>query len=144
MVCAPALLDEVEKFIDSVTICPNQLGQLAALWGMQNLGDWLAGERAEILARRATIQDGFPPLADKGWQLLGLGAYFAYVAHPYSIASDVLAKRLVHEAGILLLPATMFVAPGDPSGAQQLRIAFANLDRAGIAQFFNRLHELAI
>ncbi|MDX5402284.1 MAG: aminotransferase, partial [Rhodobacterales bacterium] len=37
MLSSPARLAEVEKFLDTVTICPNQLGQIAALWGMQNL-----------------------------------------------------------------------------------------------------------
>ena len=41
MVASPALLAEAEKFLDTVTICPNQLGQHAALWGMQNLSQWL-------------------------------------------------------------------------------------------------------
>ena len=55
VVASPARLFQIEKFLDSVAICPNQLGQIAALWGMQNLGQWLAGERAEILARRAAM-----------------------------------------------------------------------------------------
>ena len=142
LVTNPALLGEVEKFLDTVTICPNQIAQHAALWGMRNLGDWLAGERLEILDRRAAIKQGFPVLADKGWSLMGLGAYFAYVQHPYDMGSDVLARRLVREAGILLLPATMFMPPNDTSGARQLRIAFANLDRSGIGTMFERLSAL--
>ncbi|GHF53315.1 aminotransferase [Seohaeicola zhoushanensis] len=144
MIASVEMIGEVEKFIDSVTICPNQIGQHAALWGMRNLGQWLAGERAEILDRRAAIEEGFPVLAAKGWKLLGLGAYFAYVEHPYAIGSDALARQLVREAGVLLLPATMFVPEGDPAGERQLRIAFANLDRAGIGLMFERLAALAI
>ncbi len=144
LVTSREMLSEVEKFLDTVTICPNQIGQHAALWGMQNLGDWLAGERAEILERRAAIEQGFSVLAEKGWKLLGLGAYFAYVQHPYDISSDVLARRLVSEAGILLLPATMFMPTTDTTGAGQLRIAFANLDRAGIGTLFERLQDLTV
>ena len=143
LIASTDLLQEVEKFIDSVTICPNQIGQHAALWGMRNLGQWLAGERDEILDRRAAITEGFPRLAAKGWKLLGLGAYFAYVEHPFAIGSDELARRLVSEAGVLLLPATMFVPEGDPAGQRQLRIAFANLDRAGIGTMFDRLEPLS-
>lgn len=144
IIASKALLDEVEKFIDSVTICPNQIGQHAALWGMQNLGQWLAGERAEILDRRAAIEEGFPALAAEGWKLLGLGAYFAYVEHPFDMPSDTLAQALVKEAGVLLLPATMFVPEGDPTGQRHLRIAFANLDRAGIGTMFGRLTGLKL
>jgi aspartate/methionine/tyrosine aminotransferase len=144
MISSPALLAEAEKFLDTVTICPNQLGQRAALWGMQNLDDWLAGERLEILDRRAAIEDNFPKIAAKGWKLLGCGAYFAYLQHPFDMASDVLAQRLVKEAGILTLPGTMFMPDDVAGGAAQLRIAFANIDRDGIATLFDRLENLAL
>ncbi len=134
-------LNEVEKFLDTVTICPNQLGQRAALFGLQTLGPWLAGERAEILARKATIRRGMPAL--EGWQLLGAGAYFAYLQHPFKVSSDNLARNLVKQAGILLLPGTMFAPTLDAGGTgdaeKQLRIAFANADSAGLEQMFARL-----
>ncbi|MEX0349568.1 MAG: aminotransferase [Paracoccaceae bacterium] len=139
---SPALLAEIEKFLDTVAICPGQIGQYAALWGMQNLAQWLAGERHEILDRRAAITEQLPSVEARGWRLLGLGAYFAYFEHPFDIPSDELARRLVAEAGILLLPGTMFVPEGDPAGEKQLRIAFANLDRAGIEKLFDRLANL--
>ncbi len=135
-------LAEVEKFLDTVAICANQLGQRAALWGMRNLGQWLAGERAEILDRRAAIEEGFPRL--KGWRLLGCGAYFAYVEHPFDLPSDQLAQRLVREAGVLMLPGTMFQPEGSAEGKRQMRIAFANIDRAGIASLFDRLEAFTI
>ncbi|MCG7518178.1 aminotransferase [Ruegeria sp. Ofav3-42] len=138
-----ALLSEIEKFLDTVAICPGQIGQYAALWGMQNLSQWLAGERDEILDRRAAITELLPSLTDKGWRLLGLGAYFAYFEHPFDIPSDELARRLVPEAGILLLPGTMFMPENDPAGKRQVRIAFANLDRAGLGQLFERLQALS-
>ncbi len=137
------LLAEAEKFLDTVAICPGQIGQFAALWGMQNLSQWLAGERDEILDRRAVITEGMPQLEAKGWRLLGLGAYFAYLEHPFDLPSDELAQRLVPEAGILLLPGTMFMPDHDPAGKRQVRIAFANLDRAGIVQLFDRLQALS-
>ena len=139
MATSPARLAEVEKFLDTVAICPGQIGQHAALWGMQNLSQWLAGERDEILSRRATIEALFPKLQAQGWELLGLGGYFAYVTHPFEESSATLAPRLVKEAGILCLPGTMFCPEDDPTGATQLRIAFANLDAAGIAQLFERM-----
>jgi len=137
-----SLLAEMEKFLDTVAICPGQIGQFAARWGMQNLTQWLAGERAEILDRRAAISEGMPRLESKGWRLLGLGAYFAYLEHPFDMPSDELARRLVSEAGILLLPGTMFMPDHDPAGKRQVRIAFANLDRRGIEQLFDRLQAL--
>lgn len=139
MIASDARLAEVEKFLDTVTICPGQIGQHAALWGVQNLKQWLAGERDEILDRRAAITAGMPLLEAKGWTLLGLGAYFAYLAHPFTESSAALAPRMVRDCGVLCLPGTMFVPPSDVAGTRQLRIAFANLDATGIDVLFKRL-----
>ena len=144
IVAATDRMAQVEKWLDTVTICPNQLGQRAALWGMENLGDWLAGERSEILARRAAMTAGFGALSD--WTLLGCGAYFAYVAHPFAKPSDAVAKSLVQGAAVLMLPGTMFGPTRDMGGSGRaentLRIAFANADAAGIATLFDRLSGL--
>ena len=140
---SPSRLSEVEKFLDTVAICPNQLGQRAALWGMQNLDDWLASERLEILDRRAAIEEHFPMIAEKGWELMGCGAYFAYVKHPFDVPSDKLAPQLVKDASVLLLPGTMFRPSDDARGKQELRIAFANIDRSGVKELFKRLAAFA-
>lgn len=130
-------LAEVEKFLDTVTICPNQLGQRAALWGLRNLRQWLAGERAEILARRAAMTDGFAGLP--GWRLLGCGAYFAYAEHPFGDDAETIARALLQAQSVLTLPGTMFAPEGDAAARRQIRFAFANADRAGIAALFERL-----
>jgi aspartate/methionine/tyrosine aminotransferase len=109
---------------------------------MRNLAQWLAGERDEILARRAAITANMPRLAPQGWKLLGLGGYFAYMQHPFAQSAATLAPELVRSAGILCLPGTMFCPEGDATGERQLRIAFANLDAAGIGVLFDRLAEL--
>jgi aspartate/methionine/tyrosine aminotransferase len=140
VVASPERLFQIEKFLDTVAICPNQLGQIAALWGMQNLTQWLAGERAEILTRRSAMISGFAALPD--WKLLGCGAYFAYVEHPFAESSDALCQRLVREVGLLMLPGTMFQPEGSTEGARQIRIAFANVDASGIAETFRRLAEV--
>ena len=142
LVASRTILAEAEKFLDTVAICAPQLGQHAALWGMRNLAQWLAGERAEILDRRAAIEEGMGRLEAKGWRLHGVGAYFAWLEHPFEMPSDALAPALVREAGVLALPGTMFAPAGDESGARALRIAFANVDRAGIGTLFERLESL--
>lgn len=139
MITSADLLQEAEKFLDTVAICPNQIGQRAALWGMQNLGDWLARERGSILGRRAAIAENMPKLTPQGWRLLGLGAYFAYLEHPFDMGAEDLAQDLVAQAHILALPGTMFMPQGDADGQKQLRIAFANVTPAEIAQLFDRL-----
>ena len=144
VIASETRIAEIEKFLDTVSICPNQLGQKAALWGLQNLGEWLANERLEILTRRSLIEENFPRLAAKGWKLLGLGAYFAYLKHPFDISSDTLARHLVNDASVLTLPGTMFVTDMDQSGEGQLRIAFANIGAHQIDLLFNRLEKVIL
>jgi aspartate/methionine/tyrosine aminotransferase len=141
MIASQNRLEQVEKFLDTVTICPSQIGQRGALFGMQHLSQWLAGERAGILDRRSAISEGFATLP--GWKLLGAGAYFAYGEHPFAASAEQVAQKLVQEVGILMLPGTMFApainAGGDGRAERQMRIAFANVDRPGIARMFDRL-----
>ena len=144
VVASVARMAEIEKFLDTVSICANQLGQKAALWGMLNLGDWLAGERLEILARRQAIVDNFTQLKAKGWSLLGVGAYFAYLEHPFDMASNDVAQKLVEQVCVLALPGTMFVPEADESGKRQIRIAFANIDADGIVVLFDRLAHVTL
>ena len=134
---SPARLRQIEKFLDSTTICPAILGQRAALWGLAHLDTWLAGERAEVLARRDAIACGIATLP--GWQVKGCGAYFAYVEHPFAADSAAVARALVNGASLLVLPGTMFAPAGDAAGTRHLRIAFANADRAGIETVIARL-----
>ena len=144
LVASEERLAEVEKFLDTVSICPPQVGHIGALWGMQNLGDWLAGERIEILARRDAVTAGFQRLPE--WRVLGCGAYFAYVRHPFGQASDAVAKALVDCAHVLLLPGTMFGPLRNQGGSGQaeatLRIAFANADAAGLSDLVDRLAQI--
>ena len=136
MIASASLLAEVEKYIDSVTICANQLGQRAALFGLRNLGDWVASERLEILRRKAAVEAAFARI--EGSRILSVGAYFAFVEHGFDMPSDVLAERLVKEQSLLVLPATMFTPASDDVGNRCLRVAFANADLDGIAEFAQR------
>lgn len=145
IVADPARLAQVEKVLDTVAICAPQLGQRAALWGLRNLGGWVAGERAEVLRRREAARAVFAGL--DGWRVLGAGAYFAYVRHPFAAASDVVAQRLVGEASLLTLPGTMFgptrAEGGDGSAERELRVAFANATPERLAEMGRRLAAFA-
>ncbi len=146
LIAGPERLAAAEKFLDTVTICPGRLGQIAALAGLRGLGNWVAEERREILGRRSAVEAGFAEGVG-GWRLLSCGAYFAFVEHPFDMPSDAVAKALVETQSLLTLPGTMF-APrvedgGDGRAERVLRIAFANADAAGIAETLRRLRAFA-
>ncbi|MBB5221363.1 aspartate/methionine/tyrosine aminotransferase [Amaricoccus macauensis] len=137
MIASPDRLAEAEKILDTVTICPPQLGQKSALWGLRNLGDWLAAERLEILRRRDAAFAALSALP--GWRVLGCGAYFAYVEHPFDIPSSELCPKLVRDQSLLMLPGTMFAPDGDERAKRQLRLAFANVGVEGLGVLGERL-----
>ncbi|QUS35206.1 aminotransferase [Falsirhodobacter algicola] len=139
MIAGTRRMAEVEKYLDCVSISASQMGQIGALWGLRNLAPWVAGEREEILSRRQRMVEGLAAL--DGWDVMGCGAYFAYVRHASTTPSPDLCRRLVHEAGILMLPGTMFRPDG---GTDEMRIAFANIDAAGIDDLFTRLRAFAL
>ena len=135
LITGPQRLAEIEKFLDTVAISTGQLGQIAAEWGLRNLTGWVASERQEILGRADAMREATRDLP--GWKLLSAGAYFAWVEHPFDQGAEVIARHLVREAGVLMLPGTMFMPDGE--GRQAMRIAFANIDRQGIATLTARL-----
>ncbi|MNV87301.1 hypothetical protein D3C71_1814170 [compost metagenome] len=70
------------------------------------------------------------------WKLQAIGAYFAYIRHPFAdIDSQFVAEKLAKLAGVICLP-------GDYFGEGQenyLRFAFANADAGTIRQLEERL-----
>lgn len=139
IICSPKRMVGIEKFLDTVTICPSQVGQYAALWGLENLSEWVFEQRKKILDRQVFIQKSFDSLSNIGWEILGCGAYFAYVKHPFDLPSRMVAQSLVKQTAILALPGEMF-APEEFSPAKQhLRIAFANVERSILKTLLERL-----
>ncbi len=143
LVASRSRLDEAEKFLDTVSICPNRLAQRGAIFGLRHLSGWLADERREILARRDAMISEFSALA--GWTLKGCGAYFAYAEHPSAASSKSVALRLLDELAVLAIPGAMFAPTSSGAGARaadrHIRFAFANIDRTGIGRLFARLRD---
>ena len=136
-------LIEIEKALDTLTVCPPQLGQYAANWGLNNLEAWAAERRTEILQRAKHFSEKFQPLSAAGWSLRGCGAYFAFVEHPFEDESNILAPLILRDQGILLMPGTMFYPKHNPLGSRSFRIAFANIDKNKISTLLERLKDLS-
>ena len=134
---------EIEKALDTFTVCPPQLGQYAANWGLNNLEAWAAERRTEILQRAKHFSEKFQPLSAAGWSLRGCGAYFAFVEHPFEDESNILAPLILRDQGILLMPGTMFYPKHNPLGSRSFRIAFANIDKNKISTLLERLKDLS-
>ena len=134
---------EVEKVLDTFTVCPPQLGQYAANWSIANLDSWKSDRRTEIIERAKHFSIKFEPLSAAGWSLRGCGAYFAFVDHPFKEGSETLAPLILRDQGILLMPGTMFYPKYDLHGPRTFRIAFANIDKNKITTLLERLKNLS-
>ena len=144
VIAAAPRISEIEKFLDTVTICPAQTGQFAAQWGLVHLDDWVERERQGTIQKLAQFRQAFDRLRPYGWTLLGSGAYFAYVAHPFAMSSAQAAKAVLREGHVLALPGAFFSPDENRLGHDHLRVAFANIDGETIETFVDRLIEVSI
>jgi aspartate/methionine/tyrosine aminotransferase len=128
------VLSGVAKIMDTLQICAPRVAQLALPWAIDALEDWREGNRVEILRRAEAFRRAIDALP--GWSIGSIGAYFAYVAHPYHGESDAkVCARLAGEYGVLMLPGAYF----GPAQEGYLRVAFANVGVEGIREIPGRL-----
>lgn len=131
-----ALIPHFIKALDCLHICPQRPAQAALRWAIEALPAWRAENRARINGRAAVMQEVFAGLS--GWRLDSLGAYFAYVRHPFDLPAAVVVERLASDFGAVCLPGPAF----GPGQEQHLRLAFANTERDGLHDLSARLAAL--
>ncbi|OJF97868.1 aminotransferase [Pararhizobium antarcticum] len=119
----PALIEQIAKVMDNLQICAPRSAQAALAKAIPALEGWRADNRIEISKRSDALKQVMSRLS--GWRLQAIGAYFAYVRHPYpDIRSEFVAEKLAKVAGVVCLPGDFF-GEGQES---YLRFAFANAD----------------
>ena len=116
------IINSATKVMDTLAICAPRIAQDAALFGLDNLEQWVADKRVGILERLKYVNKIFRN-SETSYELISSGAYFAYVKHPFKEkSSKKVAKQLAEKENILCLPGSFF----GPNQEQFLRIAFAN------------------
>ncbi len=131
---SPDLAAQFIKVLDCMHICPQRAGQAALLWGLDALAEWRGENRARINRRAEAVRDAFQRLPD--WRIESLGAYFAYVRHPFEgVPGHRVVEHLAAERGAMCLPGSAFGAGQEG----HLRMAFANVELDGIGQLADRL-----
>ncbi|MCG6889440.1 MAG: aminotransferase [Gammaproteobacteria bacterium] len=120
--CGQPLLKQLSKVQDCTAICAPHAGQLAAVYGLQNLHDWKLEKSAELAQRAILIRQAFAhPELD--YRLISAGAYFAYIQHPFAEKARAVVRRLIEEHELLCLPGSYFGQDQD----RFIRLAFANV-----------------
>jgi aspartate/methionine/tyrosine aminotransferase len=117
-----ALIEQIAKILDCIQICAPRTAQAALPWAIGALRDWREDNRAEINGRAQVFMNALAPLPD--WSIESVGAYFAYLRHPFPNAkAQQVAEKLATERGVLCLPGSYF-GPGQEG---HLRVAIANV-----------------
>ena len=94
----------------------------------------LLEDDARKLARADLLGNGLS--RSNRWRLISIGAYFAYVEHPFgSERSTKVSKRLADEENLLTIPGDMFGAGQE----RFIRLAFANVSDDKIPIVLERL-----
>jgi aspartate/methionine/tyrosine aminotransferase len=134
VVASQPLLDQLKKIQDCTAICAPHAGQLAAVYGLQNLQTWKL-EKSDELARRAiAIKQAFDH-ADLNYRLISAGAYFAYIEHPFEAPARDVVKRLIQQHEIISLPGSYFGRDQE----QFIRFAYANVHERHFDDVIRRL-----
>jgi len=127
-------VNQIAKIMDNIQICAPRAAQLAVAEQLPLLGQWVSGNNKIIQQRANIFVETMARVPD--WSILSLGAYFAYVKHPFSqLPSTQIVKILASELGVLPLPGSFF-------GREQehyLRVAFANVDSSTLSILGDRL-----
>jgi aspartate/methionine/tyrosine aminotransferase len=134
MVYPQNLARDVVKIQDCVQICPARAGQVAVAWGLGALDDWRRANRRRFAQQARDFRSALAQVQD--WTIDSLGAFFAYVRHPFDrLPAEQVAMRLAVENGLLLIPGSYF----GPGQEQHLRVSFGNLSPESLTQLPERL-----
>ena len=102
-------------------------------------------ERQQTIQKLTQFRQAFNRLVPYGWKLLGSGACFAYVQHPFNMTSSIaVAQALLQQGHVLALPGAFFSLDETRLGHNHLRVAFANIDGETIETFVDRLIDVSI
>lgn len=137
LVADPAIVREVGKVLDTVQICPPRAAQAAVAWAVDGVRAWREEKRGEINARAAIFQAAVAEAP--GWDISAIGAYFAFVRHPFDAGAEAVGERLAREAGVITLPGPYF----GPGLDRHIRFAFANVADEVLPAVAARLRALA-
>lgn len=134
-----AAVEQIAKIMDNLQICPPRAAQAAVAEALPLLAGWREENRQEIGRRAEALKVVMRAVPD--WKLDAIGAYFAFVRHPFAgKASAEVAEQLAKKAGVACIPGSYF---GD-SQQDYLRFAFANADISTIARLQDRLQPFGL
>ena len=139
LVASEQFVGHALKAQDTMAVCQPRITQHAIRYGIEHLGPWVAGNRVMMEHRHEVFREEFSRPGNP-FTLVTSGPFFGWVRHPFPGSTGrAVAKRLVREAGILLLPGEVF----GPGLEGYLRLAFGNIKAEAIPEAVARFREFA-
>ncbi|MDR6817329.1 aspartate/methionine/tyrosine aminotransferase [Neorhizobium sp. 2083] len=134
-----AAVEQIAKIMDNLQICAPRAAQAAVAEALPLLAGWREENRQEIGRRADALKAVMRSV--NGWKLDAIGAYFAFVRHPFPGKSSAeVAEKLARQAGVICIPGAYF----GESQQDYLRFAFANADVATIGLLEERLQNFSL
>lgn len=138
------VVEQADKIIDTVTICPEQIAQPALAWSIPNTKVWREETRASINLLNQTFCDSISSI-DEGWIVGSAGSFYAFVKHPFEgRSSKDVAMKMIEEAGVSCLPGCFFLPAEEEgkAGDRWLRFSVPNVSIEQLKQVGERLKGL--
>jgi aspartate/methionine/tyrosine aminotransferase len=129
-----SLVDPLVRFFVNSTSCVPPFVQLAGVAALRGPRDDVDAMMAEFAARRSLVIDGLNSLPGVSCRV-PRGAFYAFPnVSATGFEADELARRLLDEAGVAVLPGTAF----GRVGRENLRLSYAN-SRENLSHAIDRI-----
>jgi len=126
-------IEDLLKVQDTMVICAPHISQRVALAGLTRSRDWLK-ERADEMGEKIRWLKSYS-FTNPALKLVSAGAFFAYVGFDLDCDSFTLAKRLLKDHQVLVIPGEVF----GRSQRGYFRIACGGVDIADLESAMARL-----
>ena len=121
MVADAETIVRVNRFLETAVTCFPPFILAASAYALRNCDRYTQEFREELRKRRALLEEGLssiPALESNEVE----GAFYGFPRYSGSVGSKVVAKRLLEEQDVAVLPGVIF----GPSGEGHLRISFGS------------------
>ena len=140
LVASERFIAQALKAQDTMAVCQPRITQHAVKYGLEHLGEWVARNRVMMERRHEVFRREFERPGNS-FKVVASGPFFGWVRHPFTGCSGrEVARLLVREAGILLLPGEVF----GPGLEGYLRLAFGNISEEAIPEAVARFRKVGM
>lgn len=148
------LEEEISKVLDTMIICPPRAAQRTLVWAVADEGQkqWRKDRAAELLQKLKLFSEVINSVNSKlaerpdlpgsdspaAWEIEGLGAYYAFLRHPYeylSMDSLEIGEIFASKLGVICLPGHSF----GQINSKHLRVSISNVGEDDIRLLEDRL-----